>query len=250
MEQTQLSLNTTATTQICLSGRRATLTGLNVRKQITNVIREEITYRVRNLSEQALSLAEIITAVLGSQPRHSGLTEKILAHYQTLDRIARVDISELRTLGCSQREALSLRAAIELCRRMHAPDFAKKRRIENPEDVAAMFIPELRNHPVEQFHVLCLNTANQVTRRVLVSEGNLNSSIVHPREVFATAIAERAAAIIGLHNHPSGNPTPSKEDIAITKQLVEAGRIIGIPLHDHIIIAGEEYVSLAEKGYV
>ena len=98
--------------------------------------------------------------------------------------------------------------------------------------------------------MLILNTANQVIRRELISEGNLNSSIVHPREVYRTAIIENAASIIGLHNHPSGNPTPSREDIAITKQLVEAGKVIGIAFHDHIIIAGEEYVSLAQKGYL
>ena len=98
--------------------------------------------------------------------------------------------------------------------------------------------------------VLILNTANQVTRRELISEGNLNSSIVHPREVFRTAIIENAASIIGLHNHPSGNPSPSKEDISVTKQLVETGRIVGIPFHDHVIIAGESYVSLRERGYI
>jgi DNA repair protein RadC len=108
----------------------------------------------------------------------------------------------------------------------------------------------MRDISKEQFHVLIPNTANQVVRMELISEGNLNSSIVHPREVYRTAIIENAASIIGVHNHPSGNPTPSKEDIAITRQLVDSGRILGIPFHDHVIIAGEEFVSLAERGYV
>lgn len=168
-----------------------------------------------------------------------------------LHRLAQRDYKELQSVsGIGPAKALTLTAAFELGRRATAISFSKRPRIGGPRDVAAMFIPELRHVQKEQFHVVVLNTANQVVRRVLVSEGNLNSSIVHPREVYRHAIVESAAAIIGLHNHPSGNPTPSREDIAITKQLVDAGRIIGIPLHDHIIIAGEEYVSLAEKGYV
>jgi dihydrofolate synthase/folylpolyglutamate synthase len=173
------------------------------------------------------------------------------AHEGALHRLAQRDVTELQAIpGIGPTKAVTLAAAFELGRRAIAVSFSKRARIGGPKDVAGMFIPELRHIQKEQFHVVILNTANQVVRRVLVSEGNLNSSLVHPREVYRHAIVESAAAIIGLHNHPSGNPTPSREDIAITRQLVEAGRIIGIPLHDHIIVAGEEFVSLAEKGYV
>ncbi|HVK39325.1 MAG TPA: DNA repair protein RadC [Candidatus Kapabacteria bacterium] len=217
--------------------------------------------RLMALGAGALSDAELLAIVMRTGTKQLDvltMCRRLLAHFNTdphnegaLYRLAQRDFKELQAIpGIGPTKAVTLAAAFELGRRATAINFSKRPRISGPRDVAAMFIPELRHIQKEQFHVVILNTANQVVRRVLVSEGNLNSSIVHPREVFRHAIVENAAAIIGLHNHPSGNPTPSKEDIAITRQLVEAGRIIGIPLHDHLIIAGEEFVSLAEKGYV
>jgi dihydrofolate synthase / folylpolyglutamate synthase len=217
--------------------------------------------RLMTLGAAALSDAELLAILMRTGTReHDVLTmcRRLLEHFNNdpmhegaLHRLAQRDVRELQAIpGIGPTKAVTLAAAFELGRRATAINFSKRARISGPRDVAGMFIPELRHIQKEQFHVVILNTANQVVRRVLVSEGNLNASIVHPREVFRHAIVENAAAIIGLHNHPSGNPTPSREDIAITKQLVDAGRIIGIPLHDHIIIAGEEFVSLAEKGYV
>jgi dihydrofolate synthase / folylpolyglutamate synthase len=217
--------------------------------------------RLMALGASALSDAELLAIVMRTGTKETDvltMCRRLLAHFNNdplhegaLYRLAQRDYRELQAIpGIGPTKAVTLAAAFELGRRATAINFSKRPRIGGPRDVAAMFIPELRHIQKEQFHVIILNTANQVVRRVLVSEGNLNSSIVHPREVYRHAIVESAAAIIGLHNHPSGNPTPSKEDIAITRQLVEAGRIIGIPLHDHLIIAGEEFVSLAEKGYV
>lgn len=217
--------------------------------------------RLMALGAAALSDAELLAILMRTGTRELDvltMCRRLLAHFNNdplhegaLHRLAQRDFREIQAIpGIGPTKAVTLAAAFELGRRATAINFSRRPRIGGPRDVAAMFIPELRHTQKEQFHVIILNTANQVVRRVLVSEGNLNSSIVHPREVFRHAIVESAAAIIGLHNHPSGNPTPSKEDIAITRQLVEAGRIIGIPLHDHIIIAGEEFVSLAEKGYV
>jgi DNA repair protein RadC len=102
----------------------------------------------------------------------------------------------------------------------------------------------------EVFHVLVLDAQNGLKRDVELTRGTLNASLVHPREVFKVAIDSRAAAVIVVHNHPSGNPEPSQEDIETTHQLAEAGRIVGIPLTDHIIVAGRNYVSLAERGEV
>lgn len=217
--------------------------------------------RLMSQGATALSDAELLAIVMRTGTKQHdvlSMCRKLLEHFcsdpaneSALHRLAQRDYKELQAVsGIGPTKALTLAAAFELGRRATALSFGRRPRIGGPRDIAAIFIPELRHIQKEQFHVVILNTANQVVRRVLVSEGSLNSSIVHPREVFRHAIVESGAAIIGLHNHPSGNPMPSREDIAITKQLVEAGRIIGIQLHDHIIIAGEEFVSMAEKGYV
>jgi DNA repair protein RadC len=101
---------------------------------------------------------------------------------------------------------------------------------------------------VEEFHLLTLDSQNRITRDLLITRGLLNSSLVHPREVFRAAIAEAAAAVIVVHNHPSGNPTPSPDDRAVTRQLVEAGRLLDIPVYDHVVVAGDRYFSFAEAG--
>jgi len=101
---------------------------------------------------------------------------------------------------------------------------------------------------VEEFHLLTLDAQNRITRAVLITRGILNSSLVHPREVFRAAIAEAAAAVIVVHNHPSGNPVPSADDRAVTRQLVEAGRLLDMPVVDHVIVAGDRYFSFAEAG--
>jgi DNA repair protein RadC len=106
----------------------------------------------------------------------------------------------------------------------------------------------MRDLRKEVFKVLLLNRANRFIKEVFISEGTLDASVVHPRDVFREALLEPAAAIILIHNHPSGNPSPSDEDLRITKQLVEAGRLLGIKVYDHIILAGESYRSLADEG--
>ena len=121
-------------------------------------------------------------------------------------------------------------------------------RIREPGDVLGLFRDRLRDLQVEEFHLLALDSQSQVLREVLVTRGLLNSSLVHPREVFRAAIAEAAAGIIVVHNHPSGDPTPSSEDRAVTQQLVAAGRLLDLPLYDHVIIAGDRFVSFATAG--
>ena len=111
-------------------------------------------------------------------------------------------------------------------------------------------IPLLRDLTHEVFAVLVLDAQNAVIATVELSRGTLNASLVHPREVFKAAVDNLGAAVLVVHNHPSGNPEPSGEDIAITHQLAEAGKILGIPLHDHLIVAGNGYVSLAERGHL
>ena len=120
--------------------------------------------------------------------------------------------------------------------------------VRSPADVAAAYGPRLRDLPREVFVVLHLSTANIITSEHTLTTGGLAASIVEPRQVFQRAILENAASVICLHNHPSGNPEPSREDVAITKQLCDAGKVLGIPIHDHVIIAGRGYTSLAERG--
>ena len=126
----------------------------------------------------------------------------------------------------------------------------KNRRISSPKDVVELLRNFLEGADREQFITCCMDTKNQPTSINIVSVGTINSSLVHPREVFKTAILGNSSSIIVAHNHPSGDPLPSKEDIDITQRLKEAGKIIGIDLIDHVIIGEDRYVSLKEKGVV
>jgi DNA repair protein RadC len=131
---------------------------------------------------------------------------------------------------------------------VEAAGTGEKTVIRSPEDVAHVMIPVLRELTVERFYVLVLDAMNGLKTCEPVTTGTLNASLVHPREVFKQAIDHRAASIIVVHNHPSGNPEPSREDVEITRQLAEAGKVLGIPLHDHIIVALDRFTSLAERG--
>jgi DNA repair protein RadC len=139
-------------------------------------------------------------------------------------------------------------AAFELARRIHSVVGEDAPVIRSPQDVADRMIPKLRHLNHEVFLVLVLDSSNHITKEVMVTKGLLNSSLTHPREVFRAAIIESAASIILIHNHPSGNTEPSAEDMTITHQLVESGKILGIAVHDHIIIAGNGFTSFAERG--
>ena len=123
----------------------------------------------------------------------------------------------------------------------------ERRILHSPEDMMAYWFL-FKNLPHERFCVFCLNSRNEVTQVDIMTEGTLNASLVHPREAFRAAVGGLAAAIIVAHNHPSGNREPSSEDLSVTRQLVEAGKILGIPIHDHIIFADEGYTSFAERG--
>ena len=122
--------------------------------------------------------------------------------------------------------------------------------LRSPEDVFRLYGDLFTGQVRERFVVLWLDASNKVVGFEVVTEGTLNTSLVHPREVFRGAIVATAASIIVAHNHPSGNPEPSTEDIEITKQLVESGKTLGIPVHDHVIFAGDQFTSLAERGLI
>jgi DNA repair protein RadC len=150
--------------------------------------------------------------------------------------------------GIGNDKAATLLAAFELNRRIQSQSkWFSKRKISAPKEVADIFIPLLKDELKERFIVVCLNSANKIIKYEVISIGNLNSSVVHPREVFKAAIEYNSASIILIHNHPSGNPDPSDEDISITKKIVEAGTILSIPVFDHIIIAGNNFTSFVER---
>ncbi|HZA97190.1 MAG TPA: DNA repair protein RadC [Gemmatimonadales bacterium] len=209
--------------------------------------------RLWALGPCALTSAELLAIVLGTGGGGQDVLEiagRLLELSEgSLRRMARRPNAELlRAPGIGPTKAARLLAAFELGSRAAREERPPVVRIREPEDVLRLFGSRLRDLQVEEFHLLALDSQSQVLREVLITRGLLNSSLVHPREVFRAAIAEAAAGIIVVHNHPSGDPTPSAEDRAATKQLVSAGRLLDVPLYDHVIIAGDRFVSFATAG--
>lgn len=196
----------------------------------------------------SLSDAELIAIIIrAGTKKYSAIdvARDLINLYGNLSKLASCDVSELQKIkGIGRTKAVQIAAVFELVRRVQAEPYDPSKIIRSPEDVAKYYIPRLRNLRQETFWVLMLNSASQIIREVKITEGILNASIVHPREVFRTAITESAASIILLHNHPSGNPQPSNDDIIITKKLVQTGEIVDIKVLDHLIIAGDSYTSL------
>lgn len=167
----------------------------------------------------------------------------------SLRRIAAQPVASLTAMhGVGAARAATIHAALELGRRMASEGRDEGAPMRSPREVYAAFASRLQDLPVEEFHVAVLDSQHRLERDIAVTRGILNSSLVHPREVFREAIAERAAAIILVHNHPSGDPTPSADDRVVTDQLVAAGRLLDIPVHDHLIVGRGRYVSFAEAG--
>ncbi len=157
----------------------------------------------------------------------------------------------MKTSGIGKDKAATLLAAFELSRRIQSQNkWFSNKKITSPGDVAEIFIPLLKDELKEKFLLINLNSANKIINYDVISVGNLNSSVVHPREVFKSAIENTAASVILMHNHPSGNSRPSEEDKKLTKKLVESGKLLDIPVFDHIIIAGNTYTSFVEKRLI
>lgn len=202
-----------------------------------------------------MSDAELLAIILRSGTKGKSVlavAQELINKHLNLAVLGSVSLSELKkTAGIGEDKAISLLAAFEIGRRMQAQTkwlFDKK--VTSPKDIAEFFIPILRDELKEKFIVVSLNSANKVTKYETISVGSLNSSIVHPREIFKFAIENSSASIILIHNHPSGNLEPSQEDILITKKLVDAGTILNISVLDHIIIAGNSFTSLVERRII
>ena len=209
--------------------------------------------RLWHVGAAALTGPELLAILLGTgRPGGDALAvgADLLSRVDgSLRRLAGRPGGELaRVPGVGRAKAARVLAALELGRRLEAEAERLPVRVRGPEDVHRLCAPRLRDLAVEEFHVLALGSQSQVVGDLLITRGILNSSLVHPREVFRAAIAEAAAGIIVVHNHPSGDPTPSADDRAVTRQLVEAGRLLDVPVYDHVIVGGERYVSFAEAG--
>ncbi|MBI1808458.1 MAG: DNA repair protein RadC [Gemmatimonadetes bacterium] len=209
--------------------------------------------RLKSLGAQALSASELLAILIGTGcARRSALAvahDALARSEGSLRRLSRQPVAALSAVpGLGAARAVAIHAALELGRRLATEARDDGAPLRSPRDVWAAFAPRLEDLPVEEFHVAVLDAQHRLERDITITRGILNSSLVHPREVFREAIAERAAAIVLVHNHPSGDPTPSADDRAITSQLVAGGRLLDIPVADHVIVGRGRYISFAEAG--
>jgi DNA repair protein RadC len=201
---------------------------------------------------QSLTDAELLAILLRTGKKGVSvvqLAQEIISMHGNLAKLAVKSLQNLTTInGIGKDKAATLIAALEIGRRVQSQSkWLHDKKITSPSEVAEKYIPLLKDELKERFMILCLNSSNKIIREEVISIGSLNASVVHPREVFKAAVENSAAGIILLHNHPSGNPDPSNEDINITKKLVEGGKLLDVPVFDHIIIAGNSYTSFVER---
>jgi len=212
--------------------------------------------RLMKLGADALSEAQLLAIVLATGEASSGQSALDLALHlvHTFDGLRALDAASIAELcqikGIGPAKATSIKAAFELGKRLSGEPTQRHLKITSPQDLVNYFQPRLQHMRKEVFKVVLLNTKHQMIKDVTVSEGSLSASLVHPREAFLPAIKESAAAVIFLHNHPSGDPTPSPEDKELTHRLAEVGQLVGISVLDHIIIGSGTpgYMSFRDAG--
>ncbi|MEX5672667.1 hypothetical protein BUY18_00450 [Staphylococcus cohnii] len=211
--------------------------------------------RERMLSQGAryLSHAELLAILINTGRKGSSsldIANELLKSVDNLKELKALSINDLNKVkGVGLYKALILKAAFELGERIHSGSVDDKIQITSPKDVADFMMGQMEHLKQEKFIVLFLNSKNIVIKKKTIFIGTLNASIVHPREIFSEAIKCASNAIIVLHNHPSGDTTPSNEDIKTTERLRECGQLLGIDLLDHVIIGDHEYLSMVEEGY-
>jgi DNA repair protein RadC len=216
-------------------------------------VRERPRERLRAVGAAALSVRELLAILVGSgsEGRTAVDVATDLLHRAegSLRRLAGLPTPVLEGVpGVGGAVAARVQAALELGRRLAREGPVERTRIGGPTDVYDRCAPTMRDLSHEEFRVLLLNTQHAVTREVTVTRGVLDGSLIHPREVFKVAIAESAAAVLLVHNHPSGDPSPSAEDRTVTRQLTGAGEVLGIPVLDHVVIGDGRFVSFVEAG--
>jgi len=202
----------------------------------------------------SLSNQELIAILLRTGTKQESvlvLANRILSSFDKIQDLKDATIEELMLVkGVGKAKAVQILAAAEIGKRMYRKHSEGRYTIRSPEDAAAYLMTDMASLNQEHFVVLFLNVKNEVLHKQTIFIGSLNSSIVHPREIFREAVKRSAASIVVAHNHPSGNPSPSPEDIEVTKRLIEAGSIMGIEVLDHVIIGDHQFLSLKEKGYM
>ena len=201
---------------------------------------------------QSLTDAELVAILLRTGTKGKSvisIAQGLIEENRNLAVVASKSLGELiKTPGIGKDKAVTLLAAFEVSKRvMSQSKWFSEKKVSSPKDIADIFIPLLKDELKEKFMLVCLNSANKIIKYETISIGTLNSSVVHAREIFKAAIENSSASIILIHNHPSGNPEPSNEDISVTKKLVETGKVLDIPVYDHLIIAGNTYTSFVEK---
>jgi DNA repair protein RadC len=215
--------------------------------------------RLAELGEDALRHAELIAILLrtGMKGRSAiEIADELLHKFKSLDALSRASLEDLRSVKSIGRDkAIALKAAFTLARRLVRELQGEEPVLDSPERIADFLREDNRTYEVEQFQAVLLNTRRKLIRVDLISTGLLDSLLVHPREVFKRAIAANASALVLVHNHPSGDPTPSEADIRATRDLIRAGQLLKIEVLDHIILGrrtaenGRDYVSLRELGF-
>ena len=208
--------------------------------------------RLRDSGAPALSDTELLAILLRTGSAAESVVElagRMLVHFGGLEGLARAGYADLHGLhGLGEAKAAQLQAAIELGRRLASLRGADRPTIRTPKDVADLVRPSMAFLDQEHFRVLVLNTRNQVLASPDVFVGNVNATTIRTAEVFREAVRQSATTIIAVHNHPSGDPEPSREDVAVTAELVAAGRALDIEVADHIVVARDGFVSLKERG--
>jgi len=209
--------------------------------------------RLMQVGAESLSAAELIAVLLGSGTKSKPilqLAHEILMTFGGLPQLAEATLTELLAIkGIGLAKAVKLKAALSLGMRVSRQNSGMRYRIEHPADAYAFLKHQLEDEKREHFVVILQDIKGYVICQEVVSIGTLSEAIVHPREVFYPAIRHKAASLIAVHNHPSGDPTPSPQDLELTATLVEAGRLMRIPLHDHLIIGRGGYISLRHSGF-
>ncbi len=179
------------------------------------------------------------------------LAKRLLVEHKRLSGLAAIGAAELGQFkGIGPARSARILAAIEIGRRILGEREDKAPKIDSPDQLASMFLPRFRGAKKEVFKVVLLDGANRIIRDVTISEGTLNASLVHPREVFKEAVDKRAASVILMHNHPSGEAYPSEEDRRVTNQMVQAGEVLGIPVLDHLVLGETTHFSFTKEGLI
>jgi DNA repair protein RadC len=201
---------------------------------------------------EGLSDAQLLAILLRTGHKRQnavGLAFKLIAHFGGLSALSQASIAELcKMQGIGPAKAAHLKAALELGRRAVSSPLSAGVKIRGSQDVYRHYHAHLRSLKHELFKVILLDGKNRIIRDSTISEGSLTLSIVHPREVFNPAIRDSAGAVIFIHNHPSGDPTPSREDHQLTKRLVACGELLGIKVLDHLVVGDARYFSFADQG--